>query len=56
MNSSHVGILGNEILDKLAKAAWKRNKIDIKIVLSSGEFNSIVKAIFSEKMAIYLGY
>ena len=46
---AHVGILGNETTDKLAKAALNHRNIEIKIALSSGEFNAIIKTFYKNK-------
>lgn len=39
---AHIGIVGNEIADKLAKEALRKDLIDIKIHLGRNEVRSII--------------
>ncbi|CAC5367827.1 unnamed protein product [Mytilus coruscus] len=46
---AHVGILGNEQVDKLAKLALSKDKIDLNISLSANEFIAITTELYKEK-------
>ncbi|CAC5414614.1 unnamed protein product [Mytilus coruscus] len=46
---AHVGILGNEQVDKLAKLALSNDKIDLNMSLSANEFIAITTALYKKK-------
>ncbi|XP_063416816.1 uncharacterized protein LOC134699058 [Mytilus trossulus] len=46
---AHVGILGNEQVDKLAKLALSNDKIDLNLSLSANEFIAITTALYKKK-------
>ncbi|CAC5378283.1 unnamed protein product [Mytilus coruscus] len=46
---AHVGILGNEQVDKLAKLALSNDKIDLNLSLSANEFIAITTALHKKK-------
>ncbi|CAC5362520.1 unnamed protein product [Mytilus coruscus] len=46
---AHVGILGNEQVDKLAKLALINDKIDLNLSLSANEFIAITTALYKKK-------
>ncbi len=39
---AHIGIVGNETADKLAKKALKKNLVDIKVPLGRNEIKSVI--------------
>ncbi|CAC5410630.1 unnamed protein product [Mytilus coruscus] len=46
---AHVGILGNEQVDKLAKLALRYDKIDLNMSISANEFIAITTALYKKK-------
>ncbi|CAC5368100.1 unnamed protein product [Mytilus coruscus] len=46
---AHVGILGNEQVDKLAELALSNDKIDLNLSLSANEFIAITTALYKKK-------
>ncbi|CAC5405219.1 unnamed protein product [Mytilus coruscus] len=52
---AHVGILGNEQVDKLAKLALSKDKIDLNISLSANEFIAITTELYTVDSFIFAG-
>lgn len=47
---AHVGVEGNEVVDKITKKALRPDEIDIKITLSKTEVKAALNSTWQEKI------